>query len=144
MFIYSDYKEYIAQYYENYKKDTNNERVQNNQDNVCTGTQTHVHEFEASTKLAEENDDRHNHRFACVTSQVIPLPEGKHKHAILTNTDFFENHHHEVGVETGPNVLVGDDKHVHFVDGLTTVDDGHFHAFAFATLIQDPLLPKFA
>lgn len=57
-------------------------------------TQSHVHEFLGSTKLAEENVDRHNHRFADVTSQVILVPGG-HVHEILVNTDFID-HHHEV------------------------------------------------
>ena len=104
------------------------------------GTQTHVHEFQGSTKLAEECDDLHNHRFAGVTSQVIPQPGGGHKHALLTNTDFFDNHHHEVGVITGLAIHVGPNgKHVHFADGSTTLDDGHFHGFQFATLIESPL-----
>jgi len=102
------------------------------------GTQTHVHEFEGSTKLAEEGDDRHNHRFAGVTSQVIPFTGG-HRHAILTNTDFFQNHHHEIGVITGPPISVGNGKHVHFVQGNSTMDDGHFHQFQFTTLIDSPL-----
>ena len=102
--------------------------------------QTHVHEFESSVKLAEENNDRHNHRVAGVTSQVIPIVGGNHKHAILSNTDFFD-HHHEIGVETGPAIPVGDGKHVHFVKGVTTIDDGHSHNFAFTTLIESPLLP---
>lgn len=104
------------------------------------GTQTHVHEFVGSTKLAEECNDRHNHRFAGVTSQVIPQPGGGHKHALLTNTDFFENHHHEVGVITGLAIHVGPNgKHVHFAEGSTTLDDAHFHEFQFATLIESPL-----
>lgn len=103
--------------------------------------QTHTHEFEASTKLAEEGDDRHNHRFAGVTSEVIPIPGGSHKHAIFTLTDFF-GHLHEVAVETGPAIGVGNGKHVHFVSGNTTMDDGHFHEFAFTTLIDAPLLPN--
>lgn len=101
-------------------------------------SQTHVHEFEGSTKLAEEEEDRHNHRFAGVTSQMIPDPEG-HRHAIFTNTDFFENHHHEVGVITGLPIFVDNNKHIHFVEGNTTIDDGHFHEFQFTTLIDDPL-----
>ncbi|WP_411829991.1 YmaF family protein [Paenibacillus sonchi] len=32
--------------------------------------QRHVHEFEGSTKLAEEGADRHNHRFAGATGQA--------------------------------------------------------------------------
>ncbi len=105
------------------------------------GTQSHLHEFEGSVMLAEEGDDRHNHRFAGVTSQVILDPRG-HRHALLTNTDFFENHHHEIGIITGLPISVGNGKHVHFVGrplGNTTLDDGHFHQFQFSTLIDSPL-----
>lgn len=103
--------------------------------------QTHTHEFLSSTKLAEEGDDRHNHRFAGVTSEVIPLSCGGHKHTVFTLTDFF-GHLHQVAVETGPAICVGNGKHVHFVSGNTTMDDGHFHEFAFTTLIEAPLLPN--
>lgn len=103
--------------------------------------QTHTHEFESSTKLAEEGDDRHNHRFAGVTSQAIPIGNGGHIHTVFVNTDFF-GHLHEVAVETGPAIDVGGGKHVHFVDGHTTLNDGHFHEFAFTTLIEAPLLPQ--
>lgn len=65
--------------------------------------------------LAGEGDDRHNHRFAGVTSQVIFDPRD-HRHAILINTVFFENHHHEIGVITGIQIPVGNGKHVHFVE----------------------------
>ncbi|MDD9781755.1 YmaF family protein [Priestia megaterium] len=100
--------------------------------------QTHVHEFVASTKLAEEGDDRHNHRFAGVTSEKIPKGNS-HVHVILVNTDFF-NHHHEVAIETGPAIPVGNGKHIHFVQGTTTLDDGHVHELEFTTLIQKPLI----
>ena len=110
-----------------------------NDPNGCP-VQTHTHEFESSTKLAEEGGDRHNHRFAGVTSEVIPLDCNDHKHAIFTLTDYF-GHLHEVAVETGPVIYVGHGKHVHFVDGNTTLDDGHYHAFAFSTLVEAPLLP---
>jgi len=103
-------------------------------------SQTHVHEFLGSTKLAEEGEDRHNHRFAGVTSEVIPMGTS-HVHALLTNTDFFD-HHHEIGVLTGPAIEIGGGKHIHFVeDANTTFDDGHCHKVTFATLIQSPLLP---
>ena len=101
-------------------------------------TQTHVHEFLGSTQLAEENDERHNHRFAGVTSEVIPLSSGNHKHAFFVNTDFFD-HHHELAGETGPAIPVSENKHVHFAQVITTVDDDHFHNAIFATLIQSPL-----
>lgn len=103
--------------------------------------QTHDHEVEGSVMFAEEGDDRHNHRFATVTTEVIPLGDGKHKHAFCVNTDFFD-HHHEVAGETGPNICVGDGKHVHFAEGSTTIDEGHFHRYQFATLIESPLLCK--
>lgn len=107
----------------------------------CTQTQTHVHEFEESTKLAEEGDDRHNHRVAGVTSEEIPIPgTNNHMHAILSNTDFLD-HHHEIGVTTGPDIPIpGTNKHVHVVSGTTTVDDCHTHDFLFTTQINSPLI----
>jgi len=109
----------------------------------CTDqtVQTHTYEFESSTKLAEEGGDRHNHRFAGVTSEVIPISGNSHKHTIFTLTDFL-GHLHQVAVETGPAIDVGNGKHVHFVKGNTTMDDGHFHEFAFTTIIEAPLLPN--
>lgn len=103
-------------------------------------SQTHVHEFTASTKLAEAGADRHNHRFAGVTGEVIPVGNS-HVHEIrLVNTDFL-NHHHEVRrIRTGLAIPVGNGKHVHFVRGSTTLIDGHVHRFNFATLIQQPLV----
>ncbi|MGG1663540.1 YmaF family protein [Brevibacillus sp. NRS-1366] len=104
-----------------------------------TGTrQRHVHEFLGSTRLAEEGDERHNHRFAGVTGQAIPRGNS-HVHIIRTNTDFFD-HFHQVRIVTGPAIPVGNGKHVHFVKGSTTFEDGHVHVFRFATLIQKPLL----
>jgi hypothetical protein len=102
-------------------------------------TQTHVHEFLGSTKIATENgEEAHNHRFAGVTSEAI-FVAGGHVHNYLTNTDFFD-HHHEVGGTTGLQVLVGGGKHVHFDCGTSTFDDGHDHDFQFATLIDSPLI----
>lgn len=102
--------------------------------------QTHVHEFEGSTKLAEEGADRHNHRFAGVTGQVIPAGRS-HVHEIdLTRTDFFNHFHKLKKIRTGPAIPVGNGKHVHFVKGMTTFNDEHVHQFNFATLIQKPLV----
>lgn len=103
-------------------------------------TQTHVHEFNSSTKLAEPNADRHNHRFAGVTGQAIRRGKS-HVHRIVTNTDFF-GHFHRVVMETGPAIPLGNGKHVHVVRGMTTLVDGHRHQFNFATLVESPLLPN--
>lgn len=109
--------------------------------NTSTGTQTHVHEFEESIKLAEQGEDRHNHRVAGVTSEVIPIGGGRHVHAFgVTNTDFLD-HHHEIGGTTGPDVPIpNSNKHVHLISGTTTIDDGHNHEFLFTTQINSPLV----
>lgn len=107
---------------------------------TCKKVQRHVHEFEGSTKQAEEGDDRHNHRFAGVTGQAIRVGKS-HVHDIdLTNTDFFNHFHKLKKIRTGPAIPVGNGKHVHFVTGQTTLNDGHVHQFKFATLIQAPLV----
>lgn len=100
--------------------------------------QTHTHEFLGSTEIAGPEQLQHNHRFAGVTSSAIPKGNS-HVHQLLTNTDFFFNHLHEVGDMTGPAIPVDGGKHVHFVCGTTTLDAGHTHDFQFTTLIEDPL-----
>lgn len=100
--------------------------------------QTETHEFLGSTRLAEECDERHNHRFAGVTSQEIPIEGGNHVHGFSTNTDFFD-HFHEIRGHTGPIIPVGKGKHIHFAEATTTMVDGHVHDLLFATLIASPL-----
>lgn len=109
--------------------------------NHCNETQTHVHEVVGSVRLAELNEDPHNHRFAGVTGEVVPV-QGGHIHRFHTKTDFYENHFHPICVETGRQVRVGegdDARHVHFIDRRTEVADGHFHEFIAATLIENPI-----
>ncbi|TVY06865.1 YmaF family protein [Paenibacillus cremeus] len=102
--------------------------------------QTHTHEFLASTKLAEQGNDRHNHRFAGVTGQVIPRGNS-HVHKIkFNNTDFLNHLHNLKNITTGPAIPVGNGKHIHFVTGMTTLNDGHRHQFNFGTLIDKPLV----
>jgi len=99
--------------------------------------QTHTHEFLGSTALAGVR--LHNHRFAGVSSEEIPRGRS-HVHAILTNTDFFVMHLHEVGVTTGLAIPVGEGKHVHLATGITTCNAAHAHEFIFATIIENPLV----
>ena len=109
--------------------------------NECDKVQTHVHEVLGSVRLAELQDDPHNHRFAGVTEEVIPVPGG-HIHRLHTKTDFYENHFHPICVKTGLGVKVGegdDARHVHFIDSVTQVEDEHFHEFIAATLIDNPI-----
>ena len=63
--------------------------------NINTASPKHVHELGGSTKLSEH----HNHRFACITSEAIVVGQN-HFHIIKTNTDFHENHHHEIESRT--------------------------------------------
>jgi len=100
--------------------------------------QTHDHEFEGSVKIAEADEDPHNHRFAGETGEAIPY-KGSHYHKLKTNTDFYENHFHIVENRTGLAIPVGNGKHVHFVEGKTTANDGHRHEFEFTTLIDNPI-----
>lgn len=100
--------------------------------------QTHVHEFVGSVRLAELEEDPHNHRFAGVSGQAISSGCG-HVHRLCTRTDFFNDHFHEINVITGPAIPVGAGRHVHFVYACTEESDGHRHAFIVATLIENPI-----
>lgn len=103
--------------------------------------QTHVHEVVGSVRIAESGEDAHNHRFAGVTDEVIYVPGG-HIHKLYTKTDFYEDHFHPICVKTGLQVNVGkcdDERHVHFIDANTQVEDGHCHEFIAATLIENPI-----
>lgn len=101
--------------------------------------QTHVHEVQGSVEIAERQVDPHNHRFATVSCEVMPIGPRDHFHIVRFRTDFYENHFHEFCGRTSGLVPVGD-RHVHFIDGgLTTENDGHRHEFRFATFIQDPI-----
>ncbi len=107
--------------------------------------QKHVHEYWGSTKLFEKGLDRHNHRFAGVTGEAISVPGG-HVHKVWTRTDYF-GHFHVACKLTGLAIPVGmagkgeNKKHIHPVEGSTSVSDSHDHQFEFATQINEPLLP---
>ncbi len=112
------------------------DKPDNNKRPDCPPIQTHVHEFAGSVMIA--GSIPHNHRFAGVTSEAIPYHKS-HVHAILVNTDFFFNHYHEVGVRTGPAIYIEGEKHIHYVEGETTLNFDHDHDFAFTTFIENPL-----
>lgn len=99
--------------------------------------QKHTHEFLGSTKIAEREEDPHNHRFAGVTGQAISLGSENHFHKLETNTDFYVNHFHVVDYKTGPAIPVDNGRHIHFIEGKTTTNDNHSHEFIFATLIEN-------
>ena len=116
----------------------NNQSYDKYQHNKNCHKQRHTHEFLGSTKLAELEEDPHNHRFAGVTGEAIPHGRS-HFHKLETNTDFVD-HFHEIIDRTSLAIPVGNGKHVHLVKGMTTENDGHRHNYIFATLIESPLV----
>ncbi len=101
--------------------------------------QCHVHELQGSVKIAEEEEDPHNHRFCTVTGEAIPAGANDHVHDVMFRTDNFDEHFHEFRGRTGCAIPVGNGKHVHFIDSVTSVNDGHRHAFEACTLIENPI-----
>ncbi len=107
---------------------------------------SHTHEFLGSTRIAGTKNFAHNHRFAGVTTDVIPIPGGNHVHGLEVNTDSTD-HNHEIAETTGPAIILNPlappnlQRHVHLVYGTTTLNAGHVHTFIFATLIESPTLP---
>jgi hypothetical protein len=106
--------------------------------------QSHVHEYIDSTELTGLGSERHNHRFAGLTGEAIYVP-GSHVHRLESRTDFYD-HYHELHLISGPatflldrNTRKSDRKHVHFIEGNTSIADRHCHAFEFATLVEAPL-----
>ncbi len=109
----------------------------NNSDN-CKEEQKHVHELLGSVQIAEEDDEPHNHRFATVTGEAISVGQNDHVHDVKFRTDFFEDHFHEFMGRTCGAIKVGD-RHVHFIESVTSRNDGHKHKFRAATLIDNPI-----
>lgn len=116
----------------------NNSSGERREEEPCHNEQRHVHELLGSVKIAEEEENPHNHRFSTVTEEAIPFGSNDHIHEVCFRTDFFEDHFHEFKGKTGGAIPVGN-RHVHFIDSVTTVNDGHRHAFEAATLINDPI-----
>ncbi len=110
-------------------------------DENCHDEQKHVHEIQGSVKIAEEEEDPHNHRFCTVSEEACPIGDGQHVHEVCFRTDFFDEHFHEFRGKTGPAIPVGN-RHVHFLESVTSVNDGHRHEFEFATLIENPIEKK--
>ncbi len=104
---------------------------------VRPGTQFHVHEVQGSVEIAEPQTDPHNHRFATVSGEAKPLGNNNHYHDVRFRTDNYEDHFHEGWGRTGGAIQVGD-RHVHFLESVTTQNDGHLHRYRVATMIDDP------
>ncbi len=108
----------------------------NNNYDKCPKEDRHVHELLGSVETADQNDP-HQHRFCTVTGRAIPCGDTDHIHEVEFRSDTFDDHNHEFCGKTGGAIRVGD-RHVHFIESVTTVDDGHRHNFQAATSIENP------
>lgn len=105
---------------------------------VRPGMQFHVHEVQGSVEIAEPQTDPHNHRFATVSGEARPLGNNDHYHDVRFRTDFYEDHFHEGWGRTGGSIQTGD-RHVHYLESVTTQNDGHMHQYRIATMIDNPI-----
>lgn len=108
-----------------------------NSEKHCYSKQ-HNHEVLGSTKIEGCCEYAHNHRFATVSGDAIPC-DGSHVHEIKFTTDSCNGHHHEFCGTSSSAINVGCGRHVHLVEGYTSVDACHKHEFVVATLIEDPV-----
>lgn len=108
----------------------------NNYQKSCHDEHRHVHELQGSVKLGDR-EDPHTHRFCTVTGEAIPHGAFDHFHEVVFRTDTYDDHHHEFKGKTGCAVMVGD-RHVHYIEAITSLDDGHRHSFEAATMIENP------
>lgn len=105
--------------------------------NNCA-TEFHLHEVQGSVKIVGNGCEAHNHRFATVSCEPIDLGKGDHAHMITFRTDTYEGHYHEFTGRSSGADRVGDG-HVHYLEGVTTAQDGHRHNFKVITHIEDPI-----
>ena len=102
--------------------------------------QKHVHEITGHTRIFNECDECHNHRFCTVSGEAIYTRDRRdHYHEVKFRTDFSDGHFHEFYGKTSGATEVGNEKHVHFIKDFTEVEDGHRHEFQAATLIDSPI-----
>lgn len=101
--------------------------------------QKHVHEITGSTRIFQECNDCHNHRFCTVSEEAVYTKDNcDHYHEVKFRTDFSDEHFHEFCGKTSGAIDVGNGKHVHFLNAFTEEADGHKHEFQAATLIDSP------
>jgi len=127
----------MSNHYSNRPNHTSNAQNSNESGWICNNAQRHVHEVLGSVQIAEPQSDPHNHRFATVSGEAVQVG-ADHYHEVKFRTDFYENHFHEYCGRTTGAIVVGD-RHVHFLESVTTENDGHRHNFRVATLINDPI-----
>ncbi len=102
-------------------------------DKKIIAIQHHVHEFQGFLKIADD----HYHRCTGVTGEAIPIDKKNHIHEIVFRTDFINGHYHEFIGRTSGAVLVGD-RHIHYVESVTSTAADHKHDFRLIAVFDDP------
>lgn len=109
------------------------------QKNRCHGCepaiQFHVHEVQGLVETAQHGKKAHNHRFLVVSSEPKPIGAHNHVHEVIFCIDYHDGSCHE-GWGTTSGVFPVGDGHVHFLEGITTTDDGHWHKYRIATSLD--------
>lgn len=95
--------------------------------------------MQGSVEIAGPQGRRlHNHRFCTVSGDAIPIGGNDHVHKVEFTTDTYEGHDHKFSGKTGGAIRVGD-RHVHYLESVTSEDADHRHRFRVGTLIDDPI-----
>lgn len=90
------------------------------------GRPVHVHNFAGVTTI----DVGHRHHYAGTTA---PAPSGvPHTHAYETITSFDDGHTHLIRGVTGPAIPVQGGGHIHYFQGVTTVNGQIPHAHRYS------------
>lgn len=95
----------------------------------------HVHEVQGLVETAQQGEDAHNHRFLAVSSEPRPIGMNNHVHEVIFCIDYHDGFCHEGWGTTSGAFPLGDG-HVHFLEGITTTDDGHWHKYRIATSLD--------
>jgi hypothetical protein len=103
--------------------------------NPCSTIQRHIHELQGSVEKSEPLEKPHKHRFASSSGEEVPYGSRDHFHDVILRTDINNNHYHEFCGRTSGAYPIGD-KHVHFINTLTTESDGHSHSIILSTSIE--------
>jgi hypothetical protein len=84
----------------------------------------HIHEFEGLTKFS----DRHDHELYGKTIKTIGKGEN-HYHVFEGTTSFDDGHRHYLIGQTGIAIPIDFQKHIHRIEGKSSITNKHTHAF---------------
>lgn len=102
----------------------------------CPTLSKHVHEIQGTLDMTSNYEEQHNHNFAAISDEGIPIGSNDHIHEVRFQTDAFHHHTHEFIGRTSGAVPVGD-HHVHFLSSETDYEEGHNHRFNFVTFMDN-------